>query len=116
MTRASKIAIGVIMPLALAAATGFDARAATMKASYLACKYTETFNRAEALRRSPDREAAGNFVAKIILSGQCIWLHAGTTVRIVESAEGPLYVSILPLGEGVSFVTYRQFVESKAGD
>jgi hypothetical protein len=111
MTRACTIAIAVILPLTLSAATGSDAGAATMKASYLACKYADTFNRAEALRRSSDREAAGNFVAKIILSGQCIWLHAGTTVQIVESAEGPLYVSILPPGEGVSFVTYRQFVE-----
>jgi hypothetical protein len=82
-----------------------------MTVSYLACRSETTFNRAEALRRAADREAAEELVAKIILDGECIWLRAGTPLQIVGSAENPLYVIVLPLGETVTFVTYRRFLQ-----
>jgi hypothetical protein len=81
-----------------------------MTVSYLACRSETTFNRAEAFRRNADREAAEQLVAKIILSGECIWLRAGTPLQTARSAENPLYVIVLPSGETVTFVTYRQFL------
>ena len=85
--------------------------AATMTADYLACRSEAAFDRAEALRRSADREAAATFVAKTILDGECIWLRAGTPVQIAGSAASPLYLVVVPLGETVTFVTYRRFVQ-----
>jgi hypothetical protein len=82
-----------------------------MTASYLACRSETTFSRAEALRRTVDPEAAEQLVAKVILDGECIWLHAGTPLQIVGSAENPLYVIVLPLGETATFVTYRRFLQ-----
>ena len=80
-----------------------------MTASYLACRSETTFSRAEALRRTVDPEAAEQLVAKVILDGECIWLHAGIPLQIVGRAENPLYVIVLPIGETVTFVTYRRF-------
>jgi hypothetical protein len=82
-----------------------------MTASYLACRSETTFNRAEEFRRYADREAAEELVAKIILNGECIWLRAGTPIQTVGSAENPLYVIVLPIGETVTFVTYRRFLQ-----
>jgi hypothetical protein len=82
-----------------------------MTASYLACRSETTFNRAEEFRRYADREAAEELVAKIILNGECIWLRAGTPLQAVGSAENPLYVIVSPIGETVTFVTYRRFLQ-----
>jgi hypothetical protein len=84
---------------------------ATMTISYLACRSEATFSHAEALRRTADPEVAEEFVAKIILNGECIWLRAGIPLQIVRSAENPLYVIVLPIGETSTFVTYGRFLQ-----
>jgi hypothetical protein len=71
----------------------------------------DDINRAEEFRRYADREATEELVAKIILNGECIWLRAGTPLQAVGSAENPLYVIVSPIGETVTFVTYRRFLK-----
>lgn len=82
-----------------------------MTADYPACRSEAAFDQAEALRRSADREAAAAFVARTILGGECVWLRAGTPLRVVGSAASPLYLVVVPLGETATFVTYRRFVQ-----
>ena len=82
-----------------------------MTVSYLACRSEATFSHAEALRRSADRKAMNELVARVILNGDCIWLRAGTPLQIAGDAENPLYVKVAPLSETVTFVTYRRFMQ-----
>jgi hypothetical protein len=82
-----------------------------MAVSYLACRSETTFSHAEALRRAANREAMGELLTQIILDGECIWLRAGTPLQIVGTAENPLYVTVSPLGETATFVTYRRFMQ-----